>query len=90
MLKQTNKKGNKMINKYIKKCSIVEGVHNESIILDELQVMNNICNCSLKLQATIKNKYNIINNNEIIQTGTIKELAFFISGLRSIIPVFKK
>ena len=79
-----------MINKYIKKCSIVEGVHNESIIIDELQVINNICNFNLKLQATIKNKYNIINDNEVLQTGTIKELAFFISGLRSIIPVFKK
>ena len=79
------------IKKCINKCYQVEGTCNESVLEDELYIIDKLTEYNFILrQSKSKNKHDILFDDKVIQTGSLKELAYFVNGLRSIIPMIKR
>ena len=80
-----------MIKECINKCYQVEGTFNKGVLEDELYIIDKLTEYNFILRKSkSKNKYDIIFNDKIIQTGSLRQLAYFVSGLRAIIPMVKK
>ena len=77
------------IKKCINKCYQIEGTFNKSVLEDELYIIDKLTEYNFILRKSkCKNKYDIIFDDKIIQTGSLRQLAYFVSGLRAIIPIF--
>tara|TARA_R100000700_G_scaffold32090_1_gene39306 strand:- start:185 stop:436 length:252 start_codon:yes stop_codon:yes gene_type:complete len=79
------------IKKCINKCYQVEGIFNKGVLEDELYIIDKLTEHNFILRKSkSKNKHDILFDDKVIQTGSLKELAYFVNGLRSIIPMIKK